>query len=145
MKEANKKKEEKIKELKEFISRFSANASKSKQATSRKRALEKIQLEEIKPSSRKYPYIDFRPDREIGNEVLTVSGISKTINGVKVLDNVSFVMGHDDKIAFVSRTRAPTNGASRLPRLISRRTTPRNSRASTRSPNGSQATPLSRM
>ena len=101
MKEANKKKEEKIKELKEFISRFSANASKSKQATSRKRALEKIQLEAIKPSSRKYPYIDFRPDREIGNEVLTVSGISKTINGVKVLDNVSFVMGHDDKIAFV--------------------------------------------
>ena len=101
MKEANKKKEEKIKELKEFISRFSANASKSKQATSRKRALEKIQLDEIKPSSRKYPYIDFRPDREIGNEVLTVSGISKTINGVKVLDNVSFVVGHDDKIAFV--------------------------------------------
>ena len=101
MKEANKKKEEKIKELKEFISRFSANASKSKQATSRKRALEKIQLDEIKPSSRKYPYIDFRPDREIGNEVLTVSGISKTVNGVKVLDNVSFVMGHDDKIAFV--------------------------------------------
>ena len=101
MKEANRKKEEKIKELKEFISRFSANASKSKQATSRKRALEKIQLDEIKPSSRKYPYIDFRPDREIGNEVLTVSGISKTINGVKVLDNVSFVMGHDDKIAFV--------------------------------------------
>ena len=101
MKEANKKKEEKIKELKEFISRFSANASKSKQATSRKRALEKIQLEEIKPSSRKYPYIDFRPDRAIGNEVLTVSGLSKTINGVKVLNNVSFVMGHDDKIAFV--------------------------------------------
>ena len=101
MKEANTKKEEKIKELKEFISRFSANASKSKQATSRKRALEKIQLDEIKPSSRKYPYIDFRPDREIGNEVLTVSGISKTINGVKVLDNVSFVVGHDDKIAFV--------------------------------------------
>ena len=101
MKEANKKKEEKIKELKEFISRFSANASKFKQATSRKRALEKIQLDEIKPSSRKYPYIDFRPDRAIGNEVLTVSGISKTINGVKVLDNVSFVMGHEDKIAFV--------------------------------------------
>ncbi len=101
MKEANKKKEEKIKELKEFISRFSANASKAKQATSRRKALEKIQLDEIRPSSRKYPYIDFRPDREIGNEVLTVSGISKTINGVKVLDNVSFVMGHDDKIAFV--------------------------------------------
>jgi len=101
MKEANKKKEEKIKELQEFISRFSANASKSKQATSRKRALEKIQLEEIKPSSRKYPYIDFRPEREIGNEVLAVDGISKTVDGVKVLDHVSFVMGHNDKIAFV--------------------------------------------
>ncbi|MBR5406590.1 MAG: ATP-binding cassette domain-containing protein [Lachnospiraceae bacterium] len=101
MKEANKKKEEKIKELQEFISRFSANASKSKQATSRKRALEKIELEEIKPSSRKYPYIDFRPDREIGNEVLSVEGISKTIDGVKVLDNISFILGHDDKVAFV--------------------------------------------
>ncbi|MBE5905750.1 MAG: ATP-binding cassette domain-containing protein, partial [Lachnospiraceae bacterium] len=101
MKEANKKKEEKIKELQEFISRFSANASKSKQATSRKKALEKIELDEIKPSSRKYPYIDFRPSREIGNEVLTVEGISKTIDGVKVLDNVSFIVGHDDKIAFV--------------------------------------------
>ena len=101
MKEANKKKEEKIKELQEFISRFSANASKSKQATSRKRALEKIELDEIKPSSRKYPNIDFRPDREIGNEVLTVEGISKTINGEKILDNVSFIVGHNDKIAFV--------------------------------------------
>ena len=101
MKEANKKKEEKIKELQEFISRFSANASKSKQATSRKRALEKIELDEIKPSSRKYPYIDFRPDREIGNEVLTVEHLSKTINGEKVLNDISFVMGHDDKIAFV--------------------------------------------
>ena len=101
MKEANKKKEEKIKELQEFISRFSANASKSKQATSRKRALEKIQLDEIRPSSRKYPYIDFRPDREIGNEVLTVEGLTKTINGEKVLDNISFIVGHDDKIAFV--------------------------------------------
>ena len=101
MKQANKKKEEKIKELQEFISRFSANASKSKQATSRKRALEKIQLDEIKPSSRKYPYIDFRPNREIGNEVLTVQNLSKTIDGVKVLDNVSFIMGHNDKIAFV--------------------------------------------
>ncbi|MDO4302902.1 MAG: ATP-binding cassette domain-containing protein [Bacillota bacterium] len=101
MKEANKKKEEKIKELQEFISRFSANASKSKQATSRKRALEKIELDEIKPSSRKYPYIDFRPEREIGNEVLTVEGISKTINGEKVLDNISFILGHDDKVAFV--------------------------------------------
>ena len=101
MKEANKKKEEKIKELQEFISRFSANASKSKQATSRKRALEKIQLDEIKPSTRKSPYIDFRPNREIGNEVLTVQNLSKTIDGVKVLDNVSFIMGHNDKIAFV--------------------------------------------
>ena len=101
MKEANKKKEEKIKELQDFISRFSANASKSKQATSRKKALEKIQLDEIRPSSRKYPYIDFRPNREIGNEVLTVEGISKTIDGVKVLDNVSFILGHDDKVAFV--------------------------------------------
>ncbi len=101
MKEANKKKEEKIKELQEFISRFSANASKSKQATSRKRALEKIELDEIKPSSRKYPYIDFRPDREIGNEVLTVEHLSKTIGGEKVLDDISFVVGHDDKIAFV--------------------------------------------
>ncbi len=101
MKEANKKKEEKIKELKDFISRFSANASKSRQATSRKKALEKIELDEIKPSSRKYPYIDFRPYREIGNEVLTVEGISKTIDGVKILDNVSFVVGREDKIAFV--------------------------------------------
>ncbi len=101
MKEANKKKEEKIKELQEFISRFSANASKSKQATSRKRALEKIELDDIKPSSRKYPYIDFRPEREIGNEVLTVDGISKTIDGEKILDNVSFTVGHDDKIGFV--------------------------------------------
>ena len=101
MKEANRKKEEKIKELQEFISRFSANASKSKQATSRKRALEKIELDTIKPSSRKYPYIDFRPDREIGNEVLYVEHLSKTINGEKVLDDVSFIVGHDDKIAFV--------------------------------------------
>ncbi|MBQ9465255.1 MAG: ATP-binding cassette domain-containing protein, partial [Lachnospiraceae bacterium] len=101
MKEANKKKEEKIKELKEFIQRFSANASKSKQATARKKALEKIELDEIRPSSRKYPYIDFRPEREIGNEVLTVEHLSKTVGGVKVLDDVSFVMGHNDKIAFV--------------------------------------------
>ncbi len=101
MKEANKKKEEKIKELQEFISRFSANASKSRQATSRKKALEKIELDEIRPSSRKYPYIDFRPNRDIGNEVLTVEGVTKTVDGVKVLDNVSFVVGREDKIAFV--------------------------------------------
>ncbi len=101
MKEANKKKEEQIKELKEFIARFSANASKSKQATSRKKALEKIQLEEIRPSSRKYPYIDFRPKRDIGNEVLEVHNISKTVDGVKLLDNISFTVGREDKIAFV--------------------------------------------
>lgn len=101
MKEANRKKEEKIKELQDFIQRFSANASKSKQATSRKRALEKIELDEIRPSSRKYPYIDFTPNREIGNEVLTVEHLSKTIDGVKVLDDISFVVGREDKIAFV--------------------------------------------
>ena len=101
MKEANKKKEDKIKELQEFISRFSANASKSKQATSRKRALEKIELDDIRPSSRKYPYIDFRPEREIGNEVLIVENLSKTINGEKILDDITFTMGHKDKIAFV--------------------------------------------
>ncbi len=108
MKEANKKKEEKIKELQEFINRFSANASKSKQATSRKRALEKIELEEIKPSSRKYPYIDFRPDREIGNEVLQVEGISKTINGEKILDNISFILNREDKVAFVGSNEIAT-------------------------------------
>lgn len=100
-KEENRKKEEQIKELKEFIARFSANASKSKQATSRKRALEKIELDDIRPSSRKYPYIDFRPQREIGNEVLTVEGLTKTIDGKKVLDNISFVVGREDKIGFV--------------------------------------------
>ncbi|MCR5303020.1 MAG: ATP-binding cassette domain-containing protein [Lachnospiraceae bacterium] len=99
-KEANKKKEEQIRELKEFISRFSANASKAKQATSRKRALEKIELDDIRPSSRKYPYIDFRPEREIGNEVLTVENLTKTVNGEKLLDNISFVVNKNDKIAF---------------------------------------------
>ena len=101
MKEANRKKEEKIKELQEFIQRFSANASKSKQATSRKRALEKIQLDDIKPSSRKYPYIDFRPAREIGNEVLTVEHLSKTIDGEKILDDISFILGREEKVALV--------------------------------------------
>ena len=114
MQEANTKKEEKIKELQDFIQRFSANASKSKQATSRKRALEKIQLDEIRPSSRKYPYIDFRPKREIGNEVLTVSNISKTIDGVKVLDNISFTVGHDDKIAFVGPNTIATTTLFRI-------------------------------
>ena len=101
-KEANKKKEEKIKELQDFIARFSANASKSKQATSRKKSLEKIELEEIKPSNRKYPYIDFKPDRESGKEILKVEKISKTVNGEKVLDNISFTVKSNDKIAFLA-------------------------------------------
>jgi ATPase subunit of ABC transporter with duplicated ATPase domains len=109
MKEANKKKEEKIKELQDFIQRFSANASKSKQATSRKKALDKIELDDIRPSSRKYPYIDFRPSREIGNEVLTVENLSKTVDGVKILDKISFIIGKEDKIAFVGpNTQATT-------------------------------------
>src|SRR5690625_1358956 len=99
----NKKKEEKIKELQNFIARFSANASKSKQATSRKKLLESITLDDIKPSSRKYPYIAFTPDRDIGNDLLTVEGLSKTIDGRKVLDNVSFTMQKDDKIAFIGK------------------------------------------
>ncbi len=102
MKEANKKKEEKIKELQDFIARFSANASKSKQATSRKKSLEKIELDEIKPSNRKYPYIDFKPDREPGKEILHVKNISKTINGEKLLNNVSFTVKQNDKIAFLA-------------------------------------------
>ncbi|MFV0342611.1 MAG: ABC-F family ATP-binding cassette domain-containing protein [Anaerocolumna sp.] len=114
MKEANKKKEEKIKELQEFIQRFSANASKSKQATSRKKALEKIELDDIRPSSRKYPYIDFRPSREIGNEVLSVENISKTIDGVKILDNISFTINHDDKVAFVGPDTLATTTLFRI-------------------------------
>ena len=102
MKEANKKKEEKIKELQEFIARFSANASKSKQATSRKKSLEKIELDEIKPSNRRYPYIDFKPDREPGKEILEVKNLSKTINGEKILDNISFTVKPNDKIAFLA-------------------------------------------
>lgn len=113
-KESNKKKEEKIKELKEFIARFSANASKSKQATSRKKALEKIELDEIKPSSRKYPYIDFRPNRDIGNEVLTVSNLTKVIDGVKVLDNISFTLGREDKVAFVGSCEQATSALFRI-------------------------------
>ena len=101
-KEANKKKEEKIKELQDFIARFSANASKSKQATSRKKSLEKIELEEIKPSNRRYPYVDFKPDREPGKEILQVKNISKTIEGEKILDNISFTVKSGDKIAFLA-------------------------------------------
>jgi ATPase subunit of ABC transporter with duplicated ATPase domains len=97
----NKKTEEKMKELQEFIDRFSANASKSKQATSRKKTLEKLTLEDIKPSSRKYPFINFKPEREIGNEVLTVEGLTKTYEGRKVLDNVSFRLNTGDKVALV--------------------------------------------
>ncbi|GIN88584.1 putative ABC transporter ATP-binding protein YkpA [Heyndrickxia sporothermodurans] len=104
--EANKKKEEKIKELQSFIARFSANASKSKQATSRKKLLDKITLDDIKPSSRKYPYVHFTPEREIGNDLLRVEGLTKTIDGVKVLDNVSFIMNKDDKIALVGQNEA---------------------------------------
>ena len=102
MREQNKKKEEKIKELQDFIARFSANASKSKQATSRKKSLEKIELDEIKPSNRKYPYVDFKPDREPGKEILQVKNISKTIDGEKILDNISFTVKQDDKIAFLA-------------------------------------------
>ncbi|AZV43769.1 ABC-F family ATP-binding cassette domain-containing protein [Peribacillus asahii] len=101
--DANKKKEEKIKELQAFVARFSANASKSSQATSRKKLLDKITLDDIQPSSRRYPYVAFTPDREIGNDLLRVEGISKTIDGVKVLDNVSFIMNKDDKIALVGK------------------------------------------
>ena len=100
--EQNKKKEEKIKELQDFIARFSANASKSKQATSRKKTLEKIQLDEIKPSNRKYPYVDFKPDREPGKEILQVKNISKTVDGVKLLNNISFTVKQDNKIAFLA-------------------------------------------
>lgn len=101
--DANKKKEEKIKELQNFIARFSANASKSSQATSRKKLLDKISLDDIEPSSRRYPYVGFTPDREIGNDLLRVDGLSKTIDGVKILDNVSFTMNKGDKIAFVGK------------------------------------------
>lgn len=105
-KEANKKKEEQIKELKEFISRFAANASKSKQATSRKKALEKIELDDIRPSSRKYPYIDFRPKREIGNEVLSVENLTKTIDGELLLDHLTFNLNSTDKVALVGSNEA---------------------------------------
>ena len=101
MKDQNKKAEEKIAQLKEFIARFSSNASKAKQATSRKKQLEKIQVEEIQPSRRRYPYVGFTPEREIGNEVLEVEGLTKTVDGVKVLDNVSFRLDREDKVAFM--------------------------------------------
>ena len=99
----NSKKEEKIKELQDFIARFSANASKSKQATSRKKTLDKITLDDIQPSSRRYPFVGFSPEREIGNDLLSVNGLSKTVDGVKVLDNITFTLDRDDKVAFTSR------------------------------------------
>lgn len=101
--DANKKKEEKIQDLQAFVARFSANASKSKQATSRKKMLENITLDDIKPSSRKYPYIAFTPDREVGNDLLRVEGLTKKIGDKVVLNNVSFIMNADDKIALVGR------------------------------------------
>jgi ATPase subunit of ABC transporter with duplicated ATPase domains len=101
MKDQNKKKEEKIKELQDFIARFSANASKSKQATSRKKMLDKITVDDIMPSTRRYPFVGFKPEREVGNDILKVDSLSKSIDGVKVLDNVSFMVNKDDKIAFV--------------------------------------------
>ena len=101
MKDQNKKKEEKIKELENFIARFSANASKSKQATSRKKLLDKITLDDITPSTRRYPFVGFTMEREVGNEILTVENLSKTIDGVKVLDDVSFRINKNDKIAFI--------------------------------------------
>jgi ATPase subunit of ABC transporter with duplicated ATPase domains len=100
MKDQNKKKEEKIKELESFISRFSSNASKAKQATSRKKQLEKITLDDIKPSSRKYPFVGFKPEREAGNDILRVENLSKTIDGRKVLNEISFIVNKGDKIAF---------------------------------------------
>ena len=101
MKAQNKKNEEKAQELKEFISRFSANKSKSKQATARRKLLDKISLEEIPASSRRYPWVSFNPDREVGKDILFVTDVSKTVDGVKLLDKVSFTVQHGDKIAFV--------------------------------------------
>ncbi len=108
MKDQNKKKEEKIKQLQEFVARFSANASKSKQATSRKKMLEKISLDDIEPSNRRYPYVGFKPEREVGNDILLVDGLSKTVDGEKVLDNISFTISKGDKIAFVGNEIANT-------------------------------------
>lgn len=107
--QSNAKKEEQIKQLQEFVARFSANASKSKQATSRKKQLEKIELDDIKPSSRKYPFIKFTPERELGNDLLRVENVSKTIDGQKVLDNVNFILHPGDKTALISRSDATTS------------------------------------
>ncbi|MGE6349332.1 ABC-F family ATP-binding cassette domain-containing protein [Bacillus mycoides] len=101
--DSNKKKEEKVKELQNFIARFSSNASKAKQATSRKKLLDKITLDDIRPSSRRYPFVGFTPEREVGNDLLTVEGISKTIDGEIILDNVNFTLNKGDKVAFIGR------------------------------------------
>lgn len=103
LKDQNKRVEQKIKELQEFIQRFSANASKAKQATSRKKLLDNLQMDTIKPSSRRYPFCSFKQDREVGNDVLLIEGLSKTIDGKKVLDNVSFMIRPNDKVAFVGK------------------------------------------
>lgn len=108
MKDQNKKNEEKIAQLKEFIARFSSNASKAKQATSRKKQLDKLNIEEIQPSRRKYPYVAFKPEREIGNEVLEVKNITKVVDGVKILDNISFRLDNEDKVVFMGDDMAAT-------------------------------------
>ena len=106
--QSNAKKEEQIKELQDFIARFSANASKSKQATSRKKMLDKITLDDIQPSSRRYPFVGFKPEREIGNDLLQVDNVSVTIDGKKILDNISFTLNKDDKVAFVANSDITT-------------------------------------
>ncbi|EOT26251.1 ABC-F family ATP-binding cassette domain-containing protein [Enterococcus saccharolyticus] len=106
--QSNAKKEEQIKELQDFIARFSANASKSKQATSRKKMLDKITLDDIQPSSRRYPFVGFKPEREIGNDLLQVENVSVTIDGKKILDNISFTLNKDDKVAFVANNDITT-------------------------------------
>ena len=101
LRDQNRKKEDKIRELEEFIRRFSANKSKSRQATSRKKLLEKIAIDEMPASTRRYPWVGFKPDREVGKDILQVSDLSKTIDGVKLIDAVSFILGKGDKVAFI--------------------------------------------
>ena len=113
LKQQNKKNEEKIKELQSFIQRFSANKSKSKQATSRKKLIDKLTVEELPASSRRYPFISFDMEREIGKDILQVEGLTKTVDGVKVLDHVSFTVGRNDKIALLAITRLPLPHCSR--------------------------------
>lgn len=112
--DSNAKKEEKIKELQDFIARFSANASKSKQATSRKKMLDKITLDDIQPSSRRYPFVQFKPDREIGNDLLQVENVSVTIDGKKILDDISFILNREDKVAFIAENDIVTTTLFRV-------------------------------